>query len=234
MFRKSRTFVIGDIHGAYRALLQCLEKAQFNYKRDRLICLGDICDGWPEVDKCIDKLLQVKRRIILMGNHDEIVLRWQLNSIKSPAWRKGGGNATIDSYPEGIPDAHIDFLSKARSYYIFKKRLFVHAGIQPGVSMKKQNTEKLMWDRSLANEAVEQKRQGCGTPLTKYREIYLGHTPTLRYGKKKPINACDVWLMDTGAAWSGRLSMMNIDTKELFQSSVVRKLYPDYAGRFRF
>ena len=26
-----------------------LHQAQFNYQQDHLICLGDVCDGWPEV-----------------------------------------------------------------------------------------------------------------------------------------------------------------------------------------
>jgi serine/threonine protein phosphatase 1 len=54
-----RTFVIGDIHGAYRALRQCLQKAAFNYSNDHLICLGDVCDGWPETRESIDELLKI-------------------------------------------------------------------------------------------------------------------------------------------------------------------------------
>ena len=49
-----RTFVIGDIHGGYLSLKQCLERSSFNYEEDTLISLGDICDGWPETKRCID------------------------------------------------------------------------------------------------------------------------------------------------------------------------------------
>ena len=46
------------------------------------------------------------------------------------------------------------------------------------------------------------------------------------------IKACEVWMMDTGAGWSGGvLTMMNIDTKEIFQSDRVDKLYYEYQGR---
>jgi len=41
----SKTFVIGDIHGGYKALLQCFARSGFDYKKDKLICLGDITDG---------------------------------------------------------------------------------------------------------------------------------------------------------------------------------------------
>jgi serine/threonine protein phosphatase 1 len=37
-----RTLVMGDIHGAHKALVQCLEKSGFNMEHDRLIQLGDI------------------------------------------------------------------------------------------------------------------------------------------------------------------------------------------------
>lgn len=50
-----KTFVIGDIHGAYDALLQCLERSEFDYESDRLICLGDICDRRPHVKECVDE-----------------------------------------------------------------------------------------------------------------------------------------------------------------------------------
>ena len=43
-----KTYAIGDIHGAYKALIQCFERSKFDYKNDRLIVMGDVCDGYPE------------------------------------------------------------------------------------------------------------------------------------------------------------------------------------------
>ena len=40
-----RTWVVGDIHGGYRALMQVFERSQFDRERDRLIALGDLVDG---------------------------------------------------------------------------------------------------------------------------------------------------------------------------------------------
>ncbi|SEP00415.1 metallophosphoesterase [Niastella yeongjuensis] len=36
------TYVIGDLHGQYRSLKQCLVKCNFDYREDTLIQLGDI------------------------------------------------------------------------------------------------------------------------------------------------------------------------------------------------
>jgi serine/threonine protein phosphatase 1 len=67
--------------------------------------------------------------------------------------------------------------------------------------------------------------------ITRFTEVYVGHTPTTNYGSDMPVHACEVWLMDTGAGWHGKLSMMNIDTKEIFQSDPVPDLYPKHMGR---
>jgi serine/threonine protein phosphatase 1 len=64
--------------------------------------------------------------------------------------------------------------------------------------------------------------------ITGFGEVYLGHTPIPH---SQPIQACEIWLMDTGAGWSGVLSMMNIHTKEVFTSDPVPSLYPHIEGR---
>ena len=39
---KQKTYAIGDIHGAYKSLVQCLERSKFDYNNDRLIVMGDV------------------------------------------------------------------------------------------------------------------------------------------------------------------------------------------------
>jgi serine/threonine protein phosphatase 1 len=45
------------------------------------------------------------------------------------------------------------------------------------------------------------------------------------------MNAANVWNVDTGAAFTGKLSALDIDTKEIFQSDILRDLYLDELGR---
>lgn len=73
-----KTYAIGDIHGAYKALIQCFKRAKFDYKQDRLIVLGDVCDGYPDVKQCIDELLRIKHCDLVIGNHDMWSLDWVL------------------------------------------------------------------------------------------------------------------------------------------------------------
>jgi serine/threonine protein phosphatase 1 len=67
--------------------------------------------------------------------------------------------------------------------------------------------------------------------LKLYKEIYIGHTPTTNYNVIVPMQGCNVWNIDTGAAFKGAISVMDVDTKQFWQSEPVIKLYPNEMGR---
>lgn len=227
----NRVFVIGDIHGAYRALRQCLERAQFDYATDSLICLGDVADGWPETNASIRELLKIKNLTYVLGNHDWWTLHWMRSGEIDDLWHSHGGKATVDSYADGIPEEHIHFLRNAPFYHILGEKLFVHAGIDPGTPLDQQDLETFLWDRKLASLALDTHSQTNAGRLTAFDEVYVGHTPI---PFPHPIFSMGVWLMDTGAGWSGVLSMMNLETKEVFTSDPVPDLYPGIEGRKKF
>ena len=74
-----KTFIVGDIHGAHKALLQVLERSGFDYENDMLITIGDIVDGWGDSFQVVEELLKIKNRIDIVGNHDD----WFLDFINS-------------------------------------------------------------------------------------------------------------------------------------------------------
>ena len=225
-----KTFVVGDIHGAYRALRQCLDRSAFNFTEDHLICLGDVCDGWPETKHCIDTLLEVRNLTYILGNHDTWTLNWMKAGTISDVWYAQGGEATIQSYTDEVPAKHTLFLENAVSYYLDEKRLFVHAGIDPLRPLEEQDNDIFLWDRNLARMVMEFHSKKIEGKLTTYKEVYLGHTP-IPY--TQPLHWGDVYLMDTGAGWSGVLSMMDINSKDIFTSDPVPSLYPGVTGRVR-
>jgi len=225
----SKTFVIGDIHGANKAFLQCLQRSGFDYSTDHLICLGDVCDGWPETRQAIDELLKIKNLTYILGNHDFWTLEWMREGVAEEIWLLQGGDATVNSYNDSIPIEHIEFLEKAHPYFLRGEKLFVHAGIDTRMPLEKQGLQTLLWDRSLVQTALDLHAKSIKGNLTGFDEVYIGHTPV----SPPPVHVCELWLMDTGAGWSGVLSIMNIDTKELFMSDPVPLLYPGVAGRKR-
>ena len=134
----------------------------------------------------------------------------------------------MKSYERGAPASHITFLENALPYSILDNRCFVHAGFDPDRPLEFQDVDTLIWDRNLARRALEAYHAASTGNLTPYAETFVGHTPT-PFGK--PVQGGGVWLMDTGAGWSGALSMMNVETKEVFLSDSVPTLYPGILGR---
>lgn len=220
--------MIGDIHGAYRALKQCLERSSFDYEADRLICLGDVADGWPETKQAVDELMSVRNLVYIMGNHDVWALQWMETKEAAELWLDQGGRATCDSYKDGVPSDHVMFFRSAKDYVLEGSRLFVHAGVLPGLKVEECSHEILYWDRTMVRLAMDLQKKEMPKQVTPYEEVFVGHTP-ISY--PHPMKFCEVWMVDTGAAWSGVLSMMNVDTKEWFTSDVVKDLYPGIKGR---
>ena len=107
-------------------------------------------------------------------------------------------------------------------------RLFVHAGFDPALSLEHQGLEAFLWDRELARAALRAYGDNGETVLTNFEEVYIGHTPI---ASPVPVRGGGVWLMDTGAGWSGVLSIMDIDSKAVFTSDPVPQLYPGVKGR---
>lgn len=228
-----RRYVIGDIHGAHKALKQCLEGSNFNYDEDLLICLGDVCDGWPESRQCIDELLKINNLILVLGNHDQWALEWMKGGSELPAWLAQGGRQTIESYGGmPVPEQHIKLLEEAPLYVIEDNKLFVHAGINPALPIEEQDEHTLLWGRDFYATIIKYLNEKQAHSFTDYEEIYMGHTPVHRIGYFEPVNIGEVWLMDTGAAWEGTLSMIDIDTKKAVISDKPVDMYPAGSGRF--
>ena len=227
-----KTFVVGDIHGAYKALLQCFERSGFDYSKDRLIVLGDVCDGYPEVKQCLDELLKVKHCDYLLGNHDLWALDWATVGCKEDIWLNQGGKATIESYGgQPMPQAHINFLKEAFLWLEIEDKIFVHAGFNPAKPLSTHDRMDLIWDRTLIEEAYKASKINPDYQFSTFKEIYLGHTTTQTFGSIKPLKLCNVWALDTGAGWSGCLTIMDVHTKKYCQSDLTPALYPYVLGR---
>jgi serine/threonine protein phosphatase 1 len=242
----SKTFVIGDIHGAFKALQQIIARAEVQ-PRDQLIFLGDFVDGWSqsfEVIEYLAALEQTNKCIFIKGNHDLWCQQWLETNIHNETWLFNGGRATFKSYQHQTAEnklRHLQFFRRMLNYYIDdENRLFIHAGFssQHGPYMEHYSSN-YSWDRTLWEMALcmdkRLKRDSVLYPkrLKLFNEIFIGHTPTLHYGSFEPMHSVNVWNVDTGAAFNGRLSILDVNSKKFWQSDVVQNLYPDEPGRNR-
>lgn len=240
-----RTFVIGDIHGGLKALLQVLNQIEVK-EEDTLIFMGDYVDGWSESAQVVDFLINLSKRIncvFIKGNHDVWCENWLKDaSDVNPSWFMHGGKETMESY-DGFSDddkaTHLDFFNKALMYYLDdENRLFLHAGFTSLHGVKKETfthkfcTDRTLWEMALVmDRKIDKDHKLYPKRLRHYKEIYIGHTPTTNYGETEPMNAINIWNVDTGAAFKGKITAMNIDTKAFFQSDNLPGLYPNEKGR---
>ena len=155
---------------------------------------------------------------------------------------------------------HKSFFNRLHNYYVDEQnRGFVHGGFisKNGLGHEVYQSD-YYWDRDLWNLALLQHNNyhdGSKEALAKarrfekHKEIFIGHTttgnwlvkphlPEYQYSEQPkqgkiitPMNRCNVWNLDTGGGYEGRLTIMDIDTKEFWQSDDLRTLYPNERGR---
>lgn len=239
-----RTLVIGDIHGGLRALHQILERAKVTTK-DTLIFLGDYVDGWSQSPQVLDFIIDLKTKqncICIRGNHDDLLLEWLDESKDNLLWYKHGGEATVLAYESVSVETkqkHIEFLRSLENYHLDEqRRLYVHAGFTNVNGVDYEYFPGLFyWDRTLWETALALDKTMATDHIfypkrfTLYKEIYIGHTPVTRIGENTPVQKANVWNVDTGAAFKGPLTIMDVDTKEFWQSEPLTQLYFDEKGR---
>ncbi len=239
-----KVFAIGDIHGGLKALKQVLEKAAVS-ANDTLIFLGDYVDGWSESAQVLEFVINLSKQqhcIFIKGNHDVWCEDWLRTGFTDKTWLVHGGKETIKSYANidaVTKQNHLQFFEQMPYYFIDEQnRLFIHAGFTAMQGPKAAlHAADFCWDRTLWELALTMdkgiKKTSLLFPkrLKLFDEIYIGHTPTLYYDVEVPMQGCNVWNIDTGAAFTGRLSIMDIDTKQFWQSDVVKSLYPGEMGR---
>lgn len=117
-------------------------------------------------------------------------------------------------------------------YYIDDQgRCFVHGGFNCFIPFASQNPSIYYWDRELWQSAWEWQinkhlnlEQSPFEMKTGFREIFVGHTPTIRWKVTVPMQGANVFNLDTGAGSKGKLTIMDVETKKFWQSDLVEEL----------
>ncbi|RAJ06574.1 serine/threonine protein phosphatase 1 [Chitinophaga skermanii] len=241
-----RTIVFGDIHGGLKALEDLMKKVQPTID-DKFIFLGDYVDGWSQSAQVIRYLIAFEKQynsIFIRGNHDTWCLGWLNGELPNEIWTFNGGAETLQSYMYISTEErqeHLAFFQHMRNFYIDdENRLFIHAGFSSMHGPHKEHySSNYSWDRTLWELALSFDRNipedSVFYPkrLKLYKEIFIGHTPTTNYDVNEPMNANIVWNVDTGAAFRGKISALDINSKQFWQSEPVHTYYPNELGRNR-
>lgn len=244
MIEEGRKIVFGDIHGGYKALDELIQKIDVR-SDDQLVFLGDYVDGWSQSPLVVEFLIELRDKykcIFIRGNHDQLLLDWLTTKKDNPLWLMHGGQSSVDVYSnlsEDQVEKHIAFFESLDMTYIDEQnRLFVHAGFTNPNGIEAEYFPKMFfWDRTLWETAlaldpsIQKESSLYPKRLKLYKEIYIGHTPVTRIGETVPVKRACVWNVDTGAAFKGPITAMDVNTKEIWQSRPVHEYYPDENGR---
>lgn len=217
-----RVYAIGDIHGCLEeldGLLALIDNDHGDASQSQLVFLGDYVDRGPDSRGVLDRLIEIKKSkseaIFLKGNHEAIMLDFLSDPEDMYHWLDWGGEETLQSYgidrvlgraPEdlaealtdNLPAAHLEFLNSLQLTHSEGDYLFVHAGVRPGVSLKDQQEEDLLWIRKRFHKAAAHERPD--------QVVVHGHQPM-----KKPLDAGWRIAVDTGACWSGQLTAVVLE-----------------------
>jgi serine/threonine protein phosphatase 1 len=219
-----RVYAIGDIHGRRDCLDRLLVAIDDDEKsrapaETTVVFLGDLVDRGSDSKGVIERVMQVakaRRCVLLMGNHEEILIRaWEGDRQSTGLLHRVGGRETLMSYGitaaeydscdlgdltaligDRIPVAHIAFLRDFIDQWQRGDYLFVHAGIRPGVPFEEQRPSDLRWIR---RDFLEDDRDHGAI-------VIHGHSIT----EDVDVQANRIGI-DTGAFASGKLTALGIE-----------------------
>ena len=222
-----RLYALGDIHGRLDLLQEMTDRItadvnQFPVRQAIEVYLGDYIDRGPDSHGVIDWLAGLcvigGERVFLRGNHETYLLGFLKGESNFERWSHLGGQETLTSYGLSLehhsehqeveeirehlianfPARHDDFLKRLRSHFVFGDYYFAHAGVRPGVLLKEQNDEDLLW---IKDDFLES-REDFG------KIVVHGHTPVeLPEIRPNRIN------IDTGAYLTNQLTCLVLDGK---------------------
>jgi serine/threonine protein phosphatase 1 len=174
MNQQGRDFVVGDIHGCFRALDQALTHIGFNPSLDRLISVGDLIDRGPESSQVAD-YLQKPWFYAVLGNHEQALLSQKEGEYESWFLPLDAQLKTVIREQLANIPIIIELNNEQHRFGV------IHAQAPNSANSWEQtkamlNDEEgkyeMIWQRSRCRE-----RQGCTGRVEGIDWIISGHTP---------------------------------------------------------
>jgi serine/threonine protein phosphatase 1 len=219
-----RVYAIGDIHGRRDCLDVLLgmidaDDAARGRADTTLVFLGDLIDRGADSRGVIERAMHMAtspKCVLLMGNHEEILIRaWEGDRKAAGLFHRVGGRETLLSYGvteaeydasdlgdlaelvgARVPVDHIAFVRGFQDQWRCGDYLFVHAGIRPGVPIDEQSPSDMRWIR----------REFLEDPRDHGVMIVHGHSITEEVDQQP--NRIGI---DTGAFASGKLTALGVE-----------------------
>ena len=223
-----RIYAVGDVHGQADLLRKLFSRIDADLQAYPIaesvqVFLGDYIDRGPHSREVLDLLIARRRRhtmLYLKGNHETYAAQFLSNPSILSDWKRVGGITTLLSYgvtpasgddlPEqcdtaeafrrALPDSHHRFIHSLALSFTCGDYFFAHAGVRPGVPLRRQSQHDLLWIR----EEFLLHEEGFG------KIVVHGHTPA-----KKPDVRPNRINIDTGAYATGRLTCLVLEGDQI-------------------
>ena len=157
----SLTYAIPDIHGRIDLLELAIGKIVEHSAGERatIVTLGDYVDRGPSSRQVIERLRAWRPDkltvVNLKGNHEEMMWKVCNNPAELNWWIMNGGDQTLASYgqsrekfdPKIVPQAHLEWLADLALMHLDQHRVFVHAAVDPEISLDQQSEQTLLRKR---------------------------------------------------------------------------------------
>jgi serine/threonine protein phosphatase 1 len=209
-----RTIVVGDIHGCYEELLQLLTKVQLT-EADCLIALGDIVDRGKDSLQVYDFLKNRSNTIVLMGNHECRHLHQTLSYSQEIVKLQFG-----DRYEE-----FVEWIADLPYYYEIEEAILVHAAIENDIPIETQKEEILCG--SIGGIPYLERLYGEAY----WSKFYKGAKPVIfghyAVDTEPLIREQEIYGIDTGAFYGGRLTALVLPSFEVVQVQSRRNYWRD-------
>ena len=169
------TYAIGDVHGCADLLVKAFDliAEDAGERRADIVCLGDYVDRGPDSMAVVQMLMKGPHRegdtlVCLKGNHEDLMV----NAIggddaAESCWIGNGGRQTVISYCGHIPPEHVVWMASLPVMHEDHNRVYVHAGLMPGMEIGENEPEVCMWIR----DRFLREKGGWA------KHIVHGHTP---------------------------------------------------------
>lgn len=215
-----RRLVVGDLHGCLDVFKKTLDIAKYS-DNDIIYSVGDLCDRGVQNLDTLKFCMSLPNFCPVFGNHDiwlYDLIRGRLNDYQLSCWMHNGGYNTaeelgrvskeeledIGNFLKNIPILRkVD--NKIISHNLFRKNLLTDFTLEFYRHYMTEVYDENYWGRQYEY------------PEDEYT-YFVGHTPVKEI---KHIN--NVYFIDTAAVFNNKLTIMDIDTLEVFQGLTMKE-----------
>lgn len=202
-----RIFIVGDIHGCYKKLMDALDRVQFERETDLVVSVGDLADRGSQNLECYE-LLNASWFRAVRGNHEQMAID-VLAGGAFDTWIANGGRwfFSLQESKKHQAEQLIKLAEKLPLVIEINtdngKYVIAHADYPSDeyIYGKPVSEQLVVWNRKRLNAAMK----GESNEIAGADKFIFGHTPLV-----KPSLFKNQLYIDTGAVFGNTLTLIQI------------------------